>query len=189
LNYGAFREKLSALAVHFGGKKRLAEAMGWKIQTLSQYLHGSAKPGRAVLERLAKLSGDSLASWHGEEEQVHDPGRFPVFNAGGGQHWIVADGEAPYHEKKPDNLVGFRVRGDSMEPIARDGQIVLVEKGDTVRDGDLAIVELTDGTRTFKRVHRKGRQVILQPVNPSHNADVVPADEVQRMTRVWGVKF
>jgi len=147
------------------------------------------EPRIGAIRALAKVLDVTVAWLTGEDEPRRDPGRFPVFDTGRGSNWGVPEDAERNQENRPDNLVGFRVRGDSMEPIARDGQLVLIEKGAPVKDGDLAIVELKDGTRSFKRVHRKGKQVILQPVNPSHNADVVSTIEVAQMTRIWGVKF
>lgn len=102
---------------------------------------------------------------------------------------MVADDAEPYQLERPQSLTGYRINGDSMEPLARDGQIVLTADVNDVVSGDLAIVEREDGTHSFKRVHFQDGVVILQSVNPSYAPEMIKRRDVRRISRVWGVKF
>jgi repressor LexA len=82
----------------------------------------------------------------------------------------------------------LQVKGESMkdEHIV-DGDYVLVEKANTVRDGEIAVA-LVDGTdATLKRLYREGQTVRLQPSNTAMKPIMVPAKSVQVQGRVIGV--
>ena len=57
------------------------------------------------------------------------------------------------------------------------------------RDGDLAVVELKDHTHMFKRVYYRKEGIILMPVNPAHEPQLVSGDQICRAMKVWGVRF
>lgn len=62
----------------------------------------------------------------------------------------------------------LRVRGDSMiDDHICNGDIVIVEPVDSVRDGEIAVAMLPDGSVTLKRVYRERGRVRLQPANAS----------------------
>ncbi|HEX7287363.1 MAG TPA: transcriptional repressor LexA [Candidatus Angelobacter sp.] len=82
----------------------------------------------------------------------------------------------------------LQVKGESMkdEHIV-DGDYVLVEKGNTARDGEI-VVALVDNTEaTLKRLYREGQNIRLQPSNMAMKPIIVPAKSVQVQGRVIGV--
>jgi len=87
----------------------------------------------------------------------------------------------------PDGTAyALRVRGDSMidEHIC-DGDIVIVEQVETVRDGEIGVAMLDDGSVTLKRIFREDGRVRLQPAN----AEMAPiyADEIRVRGRVTSI--
>ena len=92
--------------------------------------------------------------------------------------------------KRPLGLFGWvRIDGASMEPLARDGQVVLAHRGLQPANGDLAVVEFLDGNHTFKRVYVRDRNWILAPINPAHEPEFRDRREIRQAMKVWGVKF
>ncbi len=62
----------------------------------------------------------------------------------------------------------LRVKGLSMiEDGIRDGDIVLVERRDTARNGETVVAVLPDEEATLKRYYQEGGRVRLQPANAS----------------------
>lgn len=62
----------------------------------------------------------------------------------------------------------LRVNGDSMvDDAILDGDLVVVQACDRVRDGEAAVVLLEDGNATLKRVHVEKDGIRLQPANSS----------------------
>jgi SOS-response transcriptional repressor LexA len=92
----------------------------------------------------------------------------------------------------PVGLHAVKVVGDSMVPLALDGQFVLCTD-DVPADGDLAIVELREEDEVFfKRVYLHGRDIVsLVSINPDPRlrSRVLKRREIRRMRKVWGIRF
>lgn len=85
------------------------------------------------------------------------------------------------------NYFALRVRGDSMTGAGiLDGDIVVVRQQQTAEHGEI-VVALAGGEATVKRLHRKGRELWLEPENPKyrpiHSDDVRIAGKVVYLTR------
>ena len=81
-----------------------------------------------------------------------------------------------------------------MEPVARDGQIVLAEQEDaiaTLQAGELACVDCEDIDAVIKRCYPRKAEWILCPVNPTLVEDPISAkaDEIRHVYRLAGVLF
>ena len=68
-----------------------------------------------------------------------------------------------------DNLFALRVQGNSMiDASVLDGDIVILRHQDTADDGDMVAAWIEgDEETTLKFLYREGRNVRLQPANPS----------------------
>jgi repressor LexA len=77
-------------------------------------------------------------------------------------------------------IYALRVQGDSMiEDSIRDGDIVLVERRTTARNGETVVAVLADGEATLKRLYREQGRVRLQPANRELEPIYVPDVEVR----------
>lgn len=82
---------------------------------------------------------------------------------------------------------GLQVSGDSMDKLFQDGDVVVVEKGSTVENGQLGVVLVNGYNGTVKRIRYNNDQIILIPEsnNPSHYPQVYGKDdEVKIVGRV-----
>lgn len=62
----------------------------------------------------------------------------------------------------------LEVKGDSMiDEGIREGDLVLVERTDEARDGDIVIAEI-DGGWTMKFLRKKGSKIYLEAANPKY---------------------
>ena len=88
-------------------------------------------------------------------------------------------------------VVVWQVSGDSMDPVARHGQHLIVDPDARVADGDLVIVCLRDGRTLFKRYWEDGRMFTLESVNSrgGHRPILVKRPTVSWINKVVGVKF
>jgi repressor LexA len=91
----------------------------------------------------------------------------------------LASGESTY---------ALQVRGESMiEDHICNGDYVVVERTDRVRDGEI-VVALVDGAETtLKRFYDEGEQIRLQPANSSMDPIRVSKKSVQVQGRVLAV--
>jgi repressor LexA len=91
--------------------------------------------------------------------------------------------------KKADDLFALRVSGDSMiDAMVNDGDIVIMRQQETAQNGDMVAVWLeSDGTTTLKHFYQEGKQIRLQPANPTMAPIFVPADDVRVQGKVMMV--
>ena len=88
----------------------------------------------------------------------------------------------------PDTFA-LEVRGESMiDDHICDGDMVLLERINEVRDGDI-VVALVGGTETtLKRFYREpGNKIRLQPANTALEPIIVPAADIQIQGRLLAV--
>lgn len=92
--------------------------------------------------------------------------------------------------KKRDNLVATRVDGDSMEPMLHSGDIVVIDRNDKniVRNKIFAIFH--DNGMTAKYLERKKHLLILRPLNPTAEVQIIDLNEnadpiVGRVIGAW----
>lgn len=97
-----------------------------------------------------------------------------------------------------DAVKMIAVEGDSMEPIARKGQKVLVEEGMrpqdcTIESGGLAVIETDDESvgNEIKRVYPKENNWILVSANPlePYTPDIIPIEKIKKVWPLKGVIF
>ncbi len=88
-----------------------------------------------------------------------------------------------------EGLYALRVRGDSMiDAYIADGDVVILRRQDTARNGDMVAVWLRDRQEvTLKRFYQEGRRVRLQPENPQMDPIYVRPSDVEIQGQVVGV--
>lgn len=88
-----------------------------------------------------------------------------------------------------DSLFSLQITGDSMAPLYREGDRVLVDRDAThVRKGDRVVVRTTGGETLAKELTGlTGRSVTLGSINPAYPTRTVLRSEVQWMARILWV--
>ncbi len=81
--------------------------------------------------------------------------------------------------RNPEEYFYLIVKGDSMEPRIKDGDLALVHKQNTLNDGDLGVIVYGDNEGTLKRFVKKGNTIILQPFNPEYEAKVITGEDLK----------
>ena len=112
----------------------------------------------------------------GRRRRLFDDGGFPV-----GQGWDVVE----FPVGPGDAVYALEVSGDSMLPLYRDGDTIIVAPGAAVRRGDRVVVRTKDGEVMAKILARQTpRTIELQSMNPEHpnrTFDAVHIDWVARI--------
>lgn len=78
---------------------------------------------------------------------------------------IVDYEEIPNEMAKSGEFFGLRIKGDSMLPVMKTGDVVIVRKQDTVEDGDIAVVLVNGDSATVKKVKIVQNGIYLIPFN------------------------
>lgn len=75
----------------------------------------------------------------------------------------------------------LRVKGSSMEPRIREGDVVIVRKQSDVNHDDTAIVLVNGGEATIKRVHKNEAGIVLIPNNPTYETKFYSNKEIAEL--------
>ncbi len=133
------------------------------------------KAGRRGLRTCIPLIGLARAGAEG----YFDDGGYPV---GSGWDEITCPGIAD------ENAYALRIVGDSMEPVYREGDVIVVSPNSTVRRGDRVVVRLTDGEVMVKILARRTpEECEFHSFNPAYPPRVVPTREVMWIARILWV--
>lgn len=112
-----------------------------------------------------------------------DDGGFPV---GGGWDRVDLPGGAA-GAAGDDNMYALEISGDSMAPVYRKGDIIVVSPASPVRVGDRVVVKTTEGEVLAKELKaRNSRRVVLASLNPSFEDRVFAPADIEWIARiVW----
>jgi phage repressor protein C with HTH and peptisase S24 domain len=82
-------------------------------------------------------------------------------------------------------LYALEVTGDSMLPLYRDGDRIVVSPTETVRRGDRVVVKTRSGEVMAKILARQtAKQLELHSLNPEHKPRLVDMNDVEWMARI-----
>ena len=86
-----------------------------------------------------------------------------------------------------EGTFALEVSGDSMVPLYRDGDILLVSRGEQVRRGDRVVVRTLEGEVMAKVLQRRTPKTVeLKSINPAHEDRVFSPEEIDWIARiVW----
>ncbi len=129
---------------------------------------GRTGPRRIPLIGMAQAGGDGY----------FDDGGFPA-----GAGWD----EVSIPEVGDPHAYALEIAGDSMEPVFRDGDMVVVSPSAPIRRGDRVVVRTMRGEAMAKQlVRQSARRIELRSLNPEHPDYVFELREVAWMHRiVW----
>lgn len=156
----------------FRGPTSVAKELGMSVNTYKAYEQGRNGFGLADAERFANLFGVSL-QWlnygEGSPDDANEPARneIPIMGYLGAGAEVMPEFEQVPPEgldqievpfPLPAEMIAFKVRGDSMLPVYKDGAVIIVYR-DQQRPlhafyGEEAAVRTSDGRRFIKTVMR-----------------------------------
>lgn len=109
-------------------------------------------------------------------EGFFDDGGYPV-----GGSWD----EIPFPDVGDPHAYALEINGNSMEPVFRDGDTVIVSPDASIRRGDRVVVRTTDGEILAKQLRRQtARKVELQSLNNDHDDRTLGTSQIDWIARV-----
>ncbi len=140
--------------------------------SLNEYVSYMGESGGAGVYRNIPLIGFAQAGSHG----YFDDAGFPV-----GSGWD----EIPFPGFADPHAYAVEISGDSMEPVFRDGDIVIVSPEAGVRRGDRVVVKTKGGEVLAKTLLRQSaKKIELLSINASHEDRSLLVDEVEWIARI-----
>jgi phage repressor protein C with HTH and peptisase S24 domain len=93
--------------------------------------------------------------------------------------------EVEFPDFSSEKVFAVEVSGDSMLPLYRDGDVLIVSTTASVRKGDRVVVRTSAGEVTAKELKRRtAKSLELRSLNPEHPDRVIPTSEIAWMGRV-----
>lgn len=95
--------------------------------------------------------------------------------------------EVNFPEIADTHAYALEISGDSMEPVYRDGDVVIVSPQLVPRRGDRVVVKTRQGEVMAKMLRRRTAQKLeLKSLNPEHPDRALASDEIEWIARiVW----
>jgi phage repressor protein C with HTH and peptisase S24 domain len=147
---------------------KVLEATGTGLEEFLGLVQANAPTKRATVP----LIGFAQAGSGG----YFDDAGFPV--GAGWDEVAFPDGAGPH-------AYALEVSGDSMMPVYRDGDILIVAPNTAVRRGDRVVVKTTEGEVLAKELRRQTAKTIeLKSLNPEHEDRVLPLEQVTWVARI-----
>lgn len=179
-------------------QSELAERIGVRQNTLSTWETGRYEPDLDSLAKMAELFGRSI-----DEIVGHRLSSTPI-SAGGTWIPVLGDVAAGIPIEAIEDIVdyeeidaalaatgdffGLRIKGSSMEPRIREGDVVIVRKQDDADTGDTAVVMVNGDSATVKRIKKEpDGSLVLIPNNPAYDAQhFSPAEILDKPVHIIG---
>lgn len=142
--------------------------------TLGEFVSYISDANGASVQRNVPLIGMAQAGIEG----YFDDAGYPVGGA-----WD----EIPFPGVADANAFALEVNGDSMEPVLRDGDIVIVSPSAALRRGDRVVVKTVDGEILAKELRRQtARKLELTSLNAAHDDRTFDMRDIDWVARiVW----
>jgi phage repressor protein C with HTH and peptisase S24 domain len=149
---------------------RVLEASGATVEEFTDLLTG--RKGQPPKRKQIPLLGFARAGKGG----YFDDSGFP---AGNGWDEIDVPGVTD------QNAYALEITGDSMQPVYREGDTIIVSPSATVRKGDRVVVKTADGQVMAKIMQRQtSRTLELASFNPDHPVKSLDMKDVDWIARI-----
>ncbi len=149
---------------------KVLEATGASLSDLVGYIEGGGQAPKPSVR--VPLIGFAQAGDRG----FFDDAGYPIGGA-----WD----EIPFPEIGDPHAYALEVSGDSMEPLYRDGDLVVVSPAASVRRGDRVVVKTMEGEVLVKQLLRQtAKRIELASLNPAHSGRSLATEEVAWVARI-----
>ena len=190
--------RIKALRLEHGLRQiDLANKIGALQSTISQWETGKVEPDIEALIKIASIFETSIDNVLGEESR-------PPISSGG--VWVPVLGEVAagipieavedivdYEEidaalAATGDFFGLRIKGSSMEPRIREGDVVIVRKQDDADTGDTVVVLVNGDSATVKRLKKEADgSMWLLPNNPAYDPQhFTPTEILEKPVHIIG---
>ena len=155
-------------------------------------------PSTESIAKILEATGaplDELVSYISETAEQPTYKNFPIigFAQAGAEGYFDDAGypagagwdEIPFPDVGDPQAYSLEISGNSMEPIYRDGDIIIVAPQANIRRGDRVVVKTREGEVMAKQLLRRtARKYELQSLNPEHKDRSIPIEDVEWIARI-----
>lgn len=191
-----FRIRLKELRETMGlSQYSFADAFGISQSTIGNWEAGKREPNFDTMQRLADFFGVSVDYLLGREsapDEIPAPSRpgskwIPVLGrvAAGTPIEAVEDildyEEIDAKTAASGEYFALKIKGQSMEPRIKDGDVVIVRQQSVCDSGDLAVVLVNGDEATVKRIKKRPEGIMLIPSNPAYEPMFYSNEDIEKL--------
>ena len=161
---------------------KILDATGASLEQFLSFIR-PAEPAAAVAMHSALPAGNAIpliGFAQAGAGRFFDDGGFPA-----GQGWDMV--EFPVAAGQRTGAYALEVQGESMLPLYRDGDILIVEPGAQIRKNDRVVVKTREGEVMAKVLLRQSAKSIelmsLNPEHPNRSFDLADVEWIARI--IW----
>lgn len=182
-------EKLKKLRKEFKlTQGELAVRFGVTQQAIAKWESGHARPETDTISRIAEFFGvttDYLLDMTNAFAAMGSASSVRIIGtvkAGYDALALEEDlGSALAEVKDAEEYRYLVVKGDSMAPYIREGDLALVRLQSDLKNGDLGVVIYGDGESTLKKYYHSDGTVTLVPFNDAYETVALRGHELERL--------
>jgi len=164
---------------------KIFQVTGETFDRLPDYLNGTVGDNDHDAMRGGKGNGifakiPLLGCAQAGQEGYFDDAGFPA-----GQGWEMID----FPKMSDPSIYALEVSGNSMEPLYRDGDVLIVSpSAENLRRGDRVVVKTRKGEVMAKQLNRLTQsQLTLKSLNEAYDDIILPREMVQWVARILWV--
>lgn len=182
----------------------LSEKTGISKSSLSEYLSGKYEAKQNGIYLLAKalnvseawLMGLDVPMTRNDDDTFKKIGAIPLSGENMVKIPILGTVKAGYDYLAEENIIGtikvnmdlvkdgseyfaLKVKGDSMQPVLYEDDVVIIKKQNDCEDGQIAVVLINGEEGTIKKVKKSSSGIWLQPFNNNYEPLVFTNDEIE----------
>ena len=165
-------------------------------QTIASWENGTRMPSLDIMDSIADLFGVTtdylLGRKNKESKKTIKSTRIPVYgNIAAG---IPIEAITDYDPENADDWeeisedlakngahIALRIKGSSMEPRMRTGDVVIIRVQPDVENGEIAAVRVNGDEVTCKKVNKTNEGLMLVPLNPDYETKFFSAAQIEEL--------
>ncbi len=175
-------------------QKRISEMLIMSQQGYAKYETGRASPNPEILAKIAQILNCTMEELIGTTSKEKKIGiKIPVLGEVAAEIPISAIEDIVDFEEISAELAnqgeyfGFVIKGDSMEPRMKMGDVVIVRSQQTAETGDIAIVLIDGENATCKKIKKTPEGVMLISLNPAYEPMFYSNKQIEQLpVRILG---
>ena len=184
-------------------QQKLAELLNTSKSSINMYERGEREPGLEMLESIADYFNVDLDYLLGKTDVplkisfVEVSAKNKINQSKGLKIPVLGSVRAGLPMEAVENIIDYeeiseemarqgdffalQIKGDSMEPRIKEGDVVIVRKQPDVESGEIAIVLVNGDEATIKKVQKFTGGVNLVPSNPSYEVKTFTNQQIESL--------
>ena len=167
-------------------QQQLADALKISRSTIGMYERGNREPDFETLELIADFFNVDMGRLIGNLTPKKGNWIPVLGSVRAGLPMEAVENILDYEEigeemARQGDFFALQIKGDSMEPRIKEGDVVIVRKQPDVENGEIAIVLVNGDEATIKKVQKFAGGINLVPSNPAYDVKTFDNQKIESL--------